>query len=137
MLDEVRYVPGAADARIQQPFNYPKLTVNVDRTRAQDIGLTQQRCGAEPAGRPQRQLPDQPSFYLDPRNGVTYNVAIQAPQYRIDSLAALESLPVTGIRDCIQRQPPIRQLTGAPGLPPPGRCWAIWPPSFRARSWAP
>ena len=36
-----------------------------------------------------------PSFYLDPRNGVSYNVAVQAPQYRVDSLAALESLPVT------------------------------------------
>jgi multidrug efflux pump subunit AcrB len=42
MLNEVRYVPGAADARIQQPFNYPNFTVNVDRTRAAATGLTQQ-----------------------------------------------------------------------------------------------
>ena len=42
MLNEIRYVRGAADARIQQPFNYPNLTVNVDRTRAAETGLTQQ-----------------------------------------------------------------------------------------------
>src|SRR5208337_2729426 len=42
MLDEVRYVPGAADARIQQPFDYPNMTVNVDRTRSQTNLLTQQ-----------------------------------------------------------------------------------------------
>ena len=62
MLNEVRYVPGAADARIQQPFNYPNMTVNVDRTRAQAIGLTAAECGAEPAGGAQRQLPDHPQL---------------------------------------------------------------------------
>jgi multidrug efflux pump subunit AcrB len=45
ILNEVRYVPGAADARIQQPFDQPKMTVNVDRTRAQSVGLTQQGRG--------------------------------------------------------------------------------------------
>jgi multidrug efflux pump subunit AcrB len=95
MLDEVRYVPGATDARIQQPFNYPNMTVNVDRTRAQAIGLTQQNVAQSLLVALSGSFQTTPNFYLDPRNGVTYNVAIQAPQYKLDSLAALNSLPVT------------------------------------------
>jgi len=59
-----------------------------------------------------------PSFYLDPRTGVTYNVAIQAPQYGVDSLAALKSLPVNGAG---MMQPPTggANPTGAPGAQRP------------------
>jgi multidrug efflux pump subunit AcrB len=96
MLDEVRYVPGAADARIQQPFNYPSMTVNVDRTRAQSIGLTQKDVAQSMLIALSGSFQTAPSFYLDPRNGVSYSVAVQAPQYGVDSLASLESLPVTG-----------------------------------------
>jgi multidrug efflux pump subunit AcrB len=96
MLNEVRYVPGAADARIQQPFNYPNMTVNVDRTRAQTIGITQKDVATSLLVALSGSFQTTPSFYLDPKSGVTYNVAIQAPQYKLDSLAALESLPVTG-----------------------------------------
>jgi multidrug efflux pump subunit AcrB len=96
MLNEVRYVPGAADARIQQPFDYPNMTVNVDRTRAQEIGLTQANVAQSILVSLSGSFQTTPNFYLDPKSGVTYNVAIQAPQYRLDSLAALESLPVTG-----------------------------------------
>jgi multidrug efflux pump subunit AcrB len=96
VLDEVRYVPGAADSRIQQPFNYPKMTVNVDRTRAQSVGLTQKDVATSLLVALSGSFQTSPSFYLDPRNGVSYNVAIQAPQYRLDTLAALQSLPVTG-----------------------------------------
>ncbi len=95
MLNEVRYVPGAADARIQQPFNYPNMTVNVDRTRAQAIGLTQRDVAQSLLVALSGSFQTTPSFYLDPRNGVSYNVAVQAPQYQLDSLTALRSLPVT------------------------------------------
>ncbi|MGA2849576.1 MAG: efflux RND transporter permease subunit [Terracidiphilus sp.] len=94
MLNEVRYVPGAVDARIQQPFDYPNMTVKVDRTRAQDIGLTQANVAQSILIALSGSFQTTPNFYLDPRTGVTYNVAIQAPQYRLDSLSALESLPV-------------------------------------------
>jgi multidrug efflux pump subunit AcrB len=96
MLNEVRYVPGAADARIQQPFDLPNMTVNVDRTRAQAIGLTQQNVAQSLLVALSGSFQTTPSFYLDPRNGVSYNVAVQSPQYDIQSLAALRSLPVTG-----------------------------------------
>ncbi len=96
MLNEVRYVPGAADARIQQPFNYPNLTVNVDRTRAAATGLTQQNVAQSLLVALSGSFQTSPNFYLDPRNGVSYNVAIQTPQYRMDSMSELKSLPITG-----------------------------------------
>ncbi|HEY6489823.1 MAG: efflux RND transporter permease subunit [Terracidiphilus sp.] len=95
MLNEVRYVPGAADARIQQPFDYPDMTVNVDRTRAESVGLTQQNVAQSLLIALSGSFQTTPNFYLDPRNGVSYNIAIQAPQYRLDSMSALASLPLT------------------------------------------
>jgi multidrug efflux pump subunit AcrB len=96
MLNEVRYVPGAADVRIQQPFDEPNMTVDVDRTRAQSIGLTQKDVATSLLVALSGSFQTTPSFYLDPGNGVTYNVAIQAPEYRTNSLAQLNSLPITG-----------------------------------------
>jgi len=96
MLNDIRYVPGAADARIQQPFDNPNMTVNVDRSRAQEIGLTEQNVAQSVLVALSGSFQTTPSFYLDPKSGVTYNVAVQAPQYKLDTLAALESLPVTG-----------------------------------------
>ena len=106
MLNEVRYVPGAADARIQQPFDLPNMTIDVDRTRARTVGLTQQNVAQSVLVALSGSFQTTPSFYLDPRNGVSYNVAVQTPQYNLDSLAALNSLPVT-------RPPSTTQTTGS------------------------
>ncbi len=96
MLNEVRYVPGSTDARIQQPFDYPTLNVNVDRTRAQAIGLTQQNVAQSLLIALSGSFQTSPNFYLDPRNGVSYSIVTQSPQYRVDTLAQLNSLPVSG-----------------------------------------
>ena len=72
MLNEVRYVPGAADARIQQPFNYPNLTVNVDRTRASEVGLTQQNVAQSLLVALSGSFQTSPTFFLDPKTGVSY-----------------------------------------------------------------
>jgi multidrug efflux pump subunit AcrB len=117
LLDEVRHVPGAADARIQQPSNYPNMTVNVDRTRAETIGLTQKDVATSMLVALSGSFQTTPSFYLDPKSGVTYPVAIQAPQYKLDSLSSLESLPVTGSTSA--PAPTTMMATGAPGAPQP------------------
>jgi len=96
MLEDVRHTPGAVDARIQQPFDYPNMTVNVDRTRASSIGLTQQNVAQSILVALSGSFQTAPNFYLDPRNGVSYNIATQTPQYGLDTMAALKSLPVTG-----------------------------------------
>ena len=95
MLNEVRYVSGAADARIQQPFDYPMFTVDVDRTRAQAVGFSQRDVAQSLLVALSGSFQTTPSFYLDPRNGVSYNITVMAPQYKLDSLSALQSLPIT------------------------------------------
>ena len=123
MLDEVRYVPGAADARIQQPFDYPNMTVAVDRTRAQDIGLTQANVAQSILVSLSGSFQTTPNFYLDPKSGVSYSVAVQAPQYQLDSLAQLRSIPVTGSGQAQQGSGgtmPGSPVTGAPQTAVPG-----------------
>ena len=96
MLNEIRYVPGAADARIQQPFDQPRMTVNVDRTRAESIGITQQNVTQSVLIALSGSFQTAPNFFLDPRNGVSYPIATQSPQYRFDTMSDLRSLPISG-----------------------------------------
>jgi multidrug efflux pump subunit AcrB len=117
MLDDVRHTPGAVDARIQQPFDYPNMTVNVDRTRASAIGLTQQNVAQSILVALSGSFQTAPNFYLDPRNGVSYNIATQTPQYGLDSMAALQSLPITSSASAQQAMAATngRSNTTAPG----------------------
>jgi len=117
VLDDVRHVPGATDSRIQQPFNYPNMTVNVDRTRAASIGLTQKDVATSMLVAMSGSFQTTPSFFLDPKTGVTYNIAVQAPQYKLDTLASLKSLPVTGAAEITAQS--AMGASGAPGAPRP------------------
>ncbi|MGB6974152.1 MAG: efflux RND transporter permease subunit [Terracidiphilus sp.] len=123
ILSDVRIVPGAVDARIQQPFNYPNLTVDVDRTRAAAIGLTQDNVAQNLLVALSGSFQTAPSYYLDPRNGVTYDVEVMSPQYRVDSLAELKSLPISGSSPSTQSvgnaPTGAAAQTGAPGAQPP------------------
>ena len=94
VANEARYVAGASDVRIQQPFDYPNWTVNVDRTRAQAIGMTQRDVAQSLLIALSGSFQTAPNFYLDPRSGVSYSVAVQTPQYGLDSLARLKGLPI-------------------------------------------
>jgi multidrug efflux pump subunit AcrB len=95
LLKRVRQIPGIADARIQQSPNNPSFNIDVDRTRAQYVGLTERdvtnSLGVNLAGSAQIA----PTYYLNPDNGVSYSIVMQTPQYQIDSLSALEGLPIT------------------------------------------
>ena len=102
MLNEMRYVPGAVDTRIQQPLNEPNLHVNVDRTRAEATGLTQQNVAQSMLVALSGSFQTSPTFFLDPRTGVSYSVATQSPQYRLDSMSALKGLSVTGAGGVLQ-----------------------------------
>jgi len=117
VLNEIRYVPGVADSRIQQPFNYPKMMVDVDRTRAQSVGFTQKDVATSVLVALSGSFQTTPSFYLDPKTGVTYNVAVMAPQYQIDSLDELKSLPVTGALPALPAS--TSPATSAPGAATP------------------
>jgi multidrug efflux pump subunit AcrB len=124
VANEVRYVPGATDVRIQQPFDYPNWTVNVDRTRASAVGLTQNNVAQSLLVALSGSFQTAPNFYLDPRSGVSYNVAVQTPQYDLDSMPALRSLPITGsssaqqIANASASQASVSGVSIAPGSVP-------------------
>jgi multidrug efflux pump subunit AcrB len=96
LLTQLRSITGIADLRIQQPFNQPKLHINVDRTKAMQAGLTQRDVAGNLLISLSGSLQTQPSFWLDPKSGVSYNVTTQSPQYNFDSLQDLENIPVNG-----------------------------------------
>ncbi|MGH6765410.1 MAG: efflux RND transporter permease subunit, partial [Bradyrhizobium sp.] len=95
LLSRIRRIPGVADARIQQSPNSPTLNIDVDRTRAQYVGLTERDVTNSLVVNLAGSAQVAPTYYLNPDNGVSYSIVMQTPQYQIDSLGALETLPIT------------------------------------------
>jgi multidrug efflux pump subunit AcrB len=95
LLKRIRTVPGIADLRIQQVFNYPQINVNVDRTLAGEVGLTQRDVANSLLITLSGSGQVRPNFWLNPENGVSYPIVAQMPQYRIDSISDLSNVPVT------------------------------------------
>jgi multidrug efflux pump subunit AcrB len=88
-------IPGAADVHIHQVVDYPEIEINVDRSKAGLVGLTQKDVSNSLLISLASSGQIAPTQWLDWSTGVSYNVAVQTPQYRIDSLAALMRTPVT------------------------------------------
>jgi multidrug efflux pump subunit AcrB len=95
LINKLKFVPGAVDLRIQQPFNYPKFHIEVDRTKTSQVGFTQKDVANNLLISLSGSSQTTPTFWLDPRTGVSYNVATQTPQYRVDSLQDLQNIPIT------------------------------------------
>jgi multidrug efflux pump subunit AcrB len=95
LMQKIRYVPGTADLRVQQAFDEPYLHLRIERTKAQELGYT----GADIAQNLLISLggsfQTSPTFWVDPRTGVSYSIATQTPQYRADTLQDLVNIPVT------------------------------------------
>ena len=96
LLSRIRRIPGIADARIQQSPNNPSLKIDVDRTRAQYVGLTERDVTNSLVVNLAGSAQVAPTYYLNPDNGVSYSIVMQTPQYQINSMSALETLPITG-----------------------------------------
>ena len=94
LMNQLKFVPGTVDFRIQQPFNYPKLHLDVDRTKANQIGFTQRDVAQNLLIALSGSFQTAPSFWLDPRTGVSYNVQTQTPQYGVTSPQDLENIPI-------------------------------------------
>ena len=95
LLTRMRRIPGLVDARIQQQYDYPTLNVDVDRSKAALLGLTETDVASDLlvslSGSSQTTL----SFWIDPKSGTQYPVVAQTPQFRLTSLADLATTPVT------------------------------------------
>jgi CzcA family heavy metal efflux pump len=95
LLADIRHIPGIADARIQQPRGMPAFDVDVDRTRALYAGLTERDVTNSMVVNLAGSSQVSPTFWLNPQNGVQYPIVMQTPQYAMDDLSALQSLPIT------------------------------------------
>jgi len=103
LANQFRHIPGAVDVHVQQALDEPTIHLDVDRTRAQSVGLQAKDVAGNLLVSLSSSFQTSPAFWLDPKNGVSYNVAVQTPQYRVDSYQSLQNTPVTGT---------------APGVPP-------------------
>src|SRR6266702_4304659 len=97
LLQTVRAIPGAVDARIQQAFDYPQLNVDVDRINAQLLGLTQSDVASNLLVSLSGSFQTSPSFWMDPVTGTQYSVTTQTPQYRLNTLNDLAATPLRPI----------------------------------------
>jgi CzcA family heavy metal efflux pump len=95
---DVSSVPGATDVHINQVIYAPELHVNVDRSRAQMIGLTEANVANSMLYALSGSGQATPNYWLNPQNGVSYSVVVQTPQYKIPSVDALTSIPITSGR---------------------------------------
>ncbi|RZL92838.1 MAG: efflux RND transporter permease subunit [Variovorax sp.] len=94
LVKEIRKIPGAVDTHVHQRLDGPGLNLQMDRTRLQQVGLTAQNVGQNVLIALSGSSQTAPAFWLNPQNGVVYNIAVQSPQYKVDSLDALLNIPV-------------------------------------------
>ena len=96
LLAKMRYVSGTSDLRIQQPFDEPYLRLRVERTKAEQLGFTAHDIAQNLLVSLSGSFQTSPTFWVDPKNRVSYQIATQTPQYREDTLQSLENIPITG-----------------------------------------
>ena len=93
MAEQIRAVPGAVDVHLHQLLNQPRLDFAVDRVRTQQLGLSVRDVASNALVSLSSSFQTSPNFWLSP-NGVSYGIAVQTPQYRVDSIDALRTIPV-------------------------------------------
>jgi CzcA family heavy metal efflux pump len=94
MLAKLRRVPGLTDIRVQQPFDYPTLDIDVDRTKASQGGFTERDVTTSVLNSLSGSFQVTPMFFLNWQNGVNYNLVAQTPQYKMDAMQDLENIPI-------------------------------------------
>ena len=104
LASQMKHIPGASDVHIQQAFDTPTLRMEIDRTRAQAVGLQARDVAQNVLVSLSSSFQTTPAFWLDPKNGVSYNVAVQTPQYRVDNLQSLQNTPIGGVAPGTQPQ---------------------------------
>ena len=96
LLKSIKQIPGAVDAHVHQRMDGPILDLQMDRTRLQQVGLNAFNVGQNVLVSLSGSSQTAPAFWLNPQNGVVYNVAVQTPQTSVDSLDTLLNMPVAG-----------------------------------------
>jgi len=104
LLSQLRTVPGAVDLRVHQLFDLPRIQVNVDRTKAIESGYSPLDVANSLLISLSGSAQTNPTYWLDPKNGVEYSLVTQTPQYDISSVSDLNNVPITSVG---QRRPEI------------------------------
>ena len=94
LASQFRHIPGAVDVHVHQEFDDPTLFLQIDRARAQSVGMESRDVAQNLLVSLSSSFQTAPAFWLDPKNGVEYQVAVQEPQYRVDSYQALQNTPI-------------------------------------------
>ncbi len=94
IANKMRHIPGAADVHVQQLLSLPTLHMDIERTRVTQVGLTARDVAQSLLVSLSGSFQTSPNFWLNPRNGVTYSIAVQSPQYRMTSMQDLMTIPV-------------------------------------------
>ncbi len=94
LLKRIRMIPGVVDARLQQARTAPVFNVDIDRTRAQYVGLTTRDVTNSMVVNLAGSGQVAPTYWLNPATGISYGIVMQTPQYKLDSLSALSNLPI-------------------------------------------
>src|SRR3989475_5194976 len=92
---QIRRIPGAVDVRVQQVANYPDLMFSVDRTLAQQMGLTQREVASDLLVSLSSSAQTAPNFWLNPQSGISYTVQVMTPPDKITSFEGMTNTPVT------------------------------------------
>jgi multidrug efflux pump subunit AcrB len=95
IFKRIAEVPGMADPRVQQAFNAPTLNVKLDRSFAAQVGITERDAATTMLDTLAGSIQTAPTFWLNPKNGVSYPIVVQTPQYRVDSMSDLDDIPIT------------------------------------------
>jgi multidrug efflux pump subunit AcrB len=97
MLRKIRRIPGASDVRLAQVPDAPDVRVNVDRTMANQVGVTQQQVANDLLVSLSGTAQLAPNFWINPKNGIQYNVLVQTPQYNMDTMSDLTNTPIVPV----------------------------------------
>jgi multidrug efflux pump subunit AcrB len=95
LVEKIRRVPGAVDVRVQQPADQPELHFAIDRTKASQIGLTERDVASSVLLSLSGSGQVQPNYWLNPKNGIQYLVNMRVPEHPMDSIQAINSIPVS------------------------------------------
>jgi CzcA family heavy metal efflux pump len=95
IANKMRHIPGTADVHVQQLLSLPTIHMDIDRTRTTQVGLQARDVAQSVLVSLSGSFQTSPNFWLNPRNEVTYQMAVQAPQYRMTSMQDLMTIPVT------------------------------------------
>jgi multidrug efflux pump subunit AcrB len=95
IANRIQHIPGAVDVHVQQLRSFPAIFLNVDRTRVQSVGLSPTDVANSVLLTLSSSSTVSPSFWVNPLNGYEYNVAVQAPQYKIDNMQSLDNIPIS------------------------------------------